>query len=124
MMITVKITKKMKQLAIRGSISDTVRDEKLMIIDSLDELTPKTKDTIALLSTLGIAEKTLIVTEGKNENMLKATGNIKNIKLIEANKLNVLDIISSNNMLISLAGIKEAERIWAKTSNSKEAPNE
>ncbi|MCH2522092.1 MAG: 50S ribosomal protein L4 [Dehalococcoidia bacterium] len=119
-----KITKKMKQLAIRSSISDKVRDEKLMIIDSLDELTPKTKDTIALLSTLGISEKTLIVTEGKNENILKATGNIKNIKLIEANKLNVLDIISSNNMLISLGGIKEAERIWAKTSNSKESSNE
>ena len=95
-----------------------------MIIDSLDELTPKTKDTITLLATLGISDKTLIVTEGKNENMLKATSNIKSIKLIEANKLNVLDIMSSNNILISLDGIKEAERIWVKTSNSKEAPNE
>ena len=114
----------MRQLAIRGSISDKVRDEKLMIIDSLDELTPKTKDTLALLSTLGISEKTLIFTDGKNENMLKATGNIKNIKLIEANKLNVLDIISSNNMLISLNGIKEAERIWAKKPDSEEASNE
>tara|TARA_B110000116_G_scaffold264521_1_gene272462 strand:+ start:73 stop:726 length:654 start_codon:yes stop_codon:yes gene_type:complete len=119
-----KITKKMKQLAIRSSISDKVREEKLMIIDSFDEISSKTKDTTALLSVLGISKKILIVTLGKNDNMLKATGNIKNIKLIEANKLNVVDIVTSNNMLISLDGIKEAERIWVKNHQAQEISNE
>ena len=119
-----KITKKMKQLAIRSSISDKVREEKLMIIDSFDEISSKTKDTTALLSVLGISQKILIVTLGKNDNMLKATGNIKNIKLIEANKLNVVDIVTSNNMLISLDGIKEAERIWVKNHQAQEISNE
>jgi|TARA_B110001454_G_C12658427_1_gene408456 large subunit ribosomal protein L4 len=119
-----KITKKMKQLAIRSSISDKVREEKLMIIDSFDEISSKTKDTTALLSVLGISQKILIVTQGKNDNMLKATGNIKNIKLIEANKLNVVDIVTANNMLISLDGIKEAERIWVKDHQAQEVSNE
>ena len=119
-----KITKKMKQLAIRSSISDKVREEKLMIIDSFDEISSKTKDTTALLSVLGISKKILIVTLGKNDNMLKATGNIKNIKLIEANKLNVVDIVTANNMLISLDGIKEAERIWVKNHQAQEISNE
>ena len=105
-----KITKKMKQLAIRSSISDKVRDEKLMIIDSLDELTPKTKDTIALLSTLGISEKTLIVTDGKNENMLKATGNIKNIKLIYETGANIYDMMKYKNVLITQSSLKNLEK--------------
>jgi ribosomal protein L4 len=73
---------------------------------------------------LGISQKILIVTQGKNDNMLKATGNIKNIKLIEANKLNVVDIVTANNMLISLDGIKEAERIWVKDHQAQEVSNE
>ncbi|MFA5188596.1 MAG: 50S ribosomal protein L4 [Patescibacteria group bacterium] len=102
-----KINKKMKQKALFMSLTDKVKSEALIILDKLEFTKIKTKDLVKILSKLPVkAGKTLIVLDQKNDNIVKSARNIKTLKTILADSLNVLDILKYNYLLVDKNGIK------------------
>ena len=64
---------------------------------------------VSILENLKLNKKTLIVVDELTENLILSTRNLKNIILIAANEINVLDVVSADNMLITKDAVKMVE---------------
>ena len=104
--------KKMRQLALRCVLSAKARDEELMVLQELELDKPMTKEMVRILTALGIDSSALIVTGEPKENVVKSSRNLVGIKTLPASLLNVVDILSSKMLLMTVAAVREAERLW------------
>ena len=110
---SIKMNKKERRLALKSALSYKVIESELVILDNLNIESNKTKDMVKVLSDLKLAKKTLIVVDELNENLILATRNLENIVLLAANEINVLDIVGSDNMLVTEAAVKKIEEVLA-----------
>nr|YP_011007136.1 50S ribosomal protein L4 [Pleurophycus gardneri]WAM64423.1 50S ribosomal protein L4 [Pleurophycus gardneri] len=107
-----KINRKEWQLSLRSLLIAKQKD--ITIIDNFNFLEYKTSNIIKLLNTFGINlfENTLIVVPKIEEKLLKSTRNIKTIKLIVANNLNLKQILLAKNLLITKDSLKTIEETY------------
>ncbi|MBP3840984.1 MAG: 50S ribosomal protein L4 [Bacilli bacterium] len=109
-----KQNRKERQLALRTALTEKANDKELIVIEKLVLDTPKTKDMISVLETLNIADKkVLIVVKELDENLILASRNLKNVALITADEINVLDLVATNNVLITEDAVKAIEEVLA-----------
>ncbi len=106
---SIKMNKKERRLALKSALSYKVIESELIIVDKFDVSTSKTKDMVSILNNLKLNKKTLIVVDELTENLILSTRNLKNIILIAANEINVLDVVSADNMLITQDAVKMVE---------------
>jgi len=106
---SIKMNKKERRLALKSALSYKVIESELVIVDKFDASTNKTKDMVSILENLKLNKKTLIVVDELTENLILSTRNLKNIILIAANEINVLDVVSADNMLITKDAVKMVE---------------
>lgn len=106
---SIKMNKKERRLALKSALSYKVIESELIIVDKFDANTSKTKDMVSILNNLKLNKKTLIVVDELTENLILSTRNLKNIILIAANEINVLDVVSADNMLITQDAVKMVE---------------
>ena len=106
--------KKMRQLAQRCVLSAKARDKELMVLEELKLEEPKTKQMVQILAALGVDSTTLIVTSEPEDSVIKSARNLKGIKTMPANLLNVLDILSYKMLLMTVTAVRKVEQLWGK----------
>nr|YP_009182571.1 50S ribosomal protein L4 [Undaria pinnatifida]AKG49996.1 50S ribosomal protein L4 [Undaria pinnatifida]AMM05476.1 ribosomal protein l4 [Undaria pinnatifida]UXC96907.1 50S ribosomal protein L4 [Undaria pinnatifida]UXC97045.1 50S ribosomal protein L4 [Undaria pinnatifida]UXC97183.1 50S ribosomal protein L4 [Undaria pinnatifida] len=107
-----KINRKEWQLSLRSLLIAKQKD--ITIVDNFNFLEYKTSNIIKVLNTFNINlfENTLIVVPKIDEKLLKSTRNIKTIKLIVANNLNLKQILLAKNLLITKDSLKTIEETY------------
>lgn len=108
-----KLPRKVRRLAILSALSTKVAEEKFVVVDGLSLDAPKTKDLKGILSNLSLDTKTLIVLENNNENAYLSARNIDNVKVIDENNMNVLDLVNYDKVLITQAALSTVEEALA-----------
>ena len=108
-----RINKKEKQLAIKSLLSAKVLDNELTVVDKLEVKEPKTSVMVKALTDLKVEGKTLIILAEKNENVLLSSRNIKGVKTIELNTINVFDLLNCNKLVLPLDTVKKLEEVYA-----------
>jgi large subunit ribosomal protein L4 len=109
----------MRRKALFMTLSDKVKENGFVVVDNLALPEIKTKDFFAILKKLpmkglkGISS-TLVVLTAKNENINKSARNIKKVKTILADSLNVYDILKYNFLLIDKEGVKKISHTYNK----------
>jgi len=106
---TFKMNKKERSLALKSAL--TLKNKDVIIIDTLELASLKTKDVKALLANLKLTGKTLFISHGDAENLFMATRNLSNTNVIMTNELNVYDLINADKIVIeekALSYIEEA----------------
>ena len=106
-----KMNRKERRLALKSALSYKALDKELIVIDKFEIQSAKTKDVKSLLTNLDANKNVLIVVEELSENMILSTRNLKNVILLQANEINVLDIISADKMIMTEAAIKLIEEV-------------
>ena len=105
----VKQNRKERALALKSALAYKVIDKELVVVDALNVETNKTKDFKNLLNNFKVERNVLIVVSELNDNLVLATRNLKNVLLLEASEINVLDLVSANLVIAEEAAIKEIE---------------
>ena len=108
-----RINKKEKQLAIKSLLSAKVLDNELTVVDKLEVKEPKTSVMVKALTDLKVEGKTLILLAEKNENVLLSSRNIKGVKTIELNTINVFDLLNCNKLVLPLDTVNKLEEVYA-----------
>ena len=108
-----RINKKEKQLAIKSLLSAKVLDNELTVVDKLEVKEPKTSVMVKALTDLKVEGKTLIILADRNENVLLSSRNIKGVKTIELNTINVFDLLNCNKLVLPLETVKKLEEVYA-----------
>ncbi|AEV95537.1 50S ribosomal protein L4 [Pediococcus claussenii] len=107
------IPKKMRRLALKSVLSQKVLDESLVVVDAFNFEAPKTKEFAGSLSSLKVEKKALIVLEDDNESAVLAARNLANVKIVSPEGINVLDIISSDKLVITQKALSQVEEALA-----------
>ena len=97
--------RKMRRLAVRSALSAKYAADEIRFIEAFSFEKPRTKDFLQSLSSLELAGKTLIVLDRKDEVVQKSAGNIAGVKSLLAHYVNVIDLLSHDNVVISRAAI-------------------
>lgn len=106
-----KMNRKERRLALKSALSDKFQNKGLCVVDSLEIASPKTKEFNSTLERLKLNGKTLIITGGENGNVVLATRNMPNLYVIEPTSINVLDLVSADNVLIDEASVSKIEEV-------------
>ena len=107
-----KQNRKEFRLALQTAFLNLYNDKKLVVVDSLDIATPKTKEMITALTNLDLMDKkVLIVAKELSDNLILASRNLNNIGLLEAKELNVLDICMADYLLTTKEGLESIEEV-------------
>ena len=107
-----KQNRKERRLALQTAFLNIYNNKQLVVVDSLAVATPKTKEMTAMLDTLKIADKkVLIVVKELEENLILASRNLRNIALLEPTELNVLDLSYADAVLTTKEGLEAIEEV-------------
>ncbi|WP_270334003.1 50S ribosomal protein L4 [Ligilactobacillus acidipiscis] len=104
-----KLPRKVGRLALKSVLSQKVIDESLVVVDSFEFEQPKTKDFAASLKSLNVNSKVLVVLEDDNENAARSARNLKNVTVLPAKGLNVLNVIDSDKVVITKGALSQVE---------------
>lgn len=104
-----KLTKKMKQGALRSALSDRALSGSVVLVDRLSFDEPKTKDAVKLLERLGVVGTVLVVvsTEEYGRTTKKSFTNLRDAKCIASVGLNVYDIIRHDSLVLTKGALDE-----------------
>ena len=104
-----RLPAKMRRLALRVALSDKVRGEQLVVLDSLQFDEPKTKRMRQLLSNLGLEGSTLVITEGSDEALLKSMSNLRGVDAVSPQLLSVAETARVRNMVVTVDAAKRID---------------
>jgi len=110
-----KINKKTRQAAIRMCLSDKAQSGALYVVEDFSFAEPKTKLFAMLLKVLPVKQKSfLVLTSGKNENVLQMTKNLPKVKTLRAEDVNVMELLNNQAVLTSRSGVIKLEEVFNK----------
>lgn len=109
---SMKLNKKVRALAMCCALSQKVQDEDIIVMEDLKMKAPKTKEMAEILKNLK-AEKALIVTNGKDEDVVRAAANIQGVKTMPASTLSVYDILKYEKFIVTKDAVKAIEEVYA-----------
>ena len=108
-----KLNKKLKVLARKSALTYKAKEESILVLEDLSFKTPKTKDFLSIIKNLKLdGVKSLFVTSEKDQNTFLSSRNLKNAKVITADKLNTYDILYSHKLIISQNAFDQIEKLF------------
>ena len=108
---TFKMNKKERVLALRSALSMKAQAKELVIVDSLEMASLKTKDVKDMIKSLNLTGKVLFVTSNDAENLYMGSRNLNKVNVILAEELNVFDIVNSDTLVIDEAAVAAIEEV-------------
>lgn len=106
-----KMNKKMRQKAVMMALSDKVAQSSLVVVDTLKMKEFKTKQFVAILSAfekevLPANRRGLLVINSEKDEKARYSGrNLKEVKIINPENINIVDLLTSRQIIISEEGV-------------------
>ena len=98
---TQKLNKKVKRLASRSVLSQKVQQGALVVLEDFNFETPKTKEFVKILNSLGIQDKkSLFVLGDTNKNVYLSSRNLEAVNVVTASELNTYAIANASNVVL------------------------
>ncbi len=104
-----KINKKERALALRSALADKLNNNSVVVFESLELPSLKTKDVKELISKNALAGKVLFVTGDDCENLYMACRNLGYTYVVMADEINVLDIVNADTLVLDEKALKLIE---------------
>lgn len=114
---SIRLSKTSKRVAVKQALSLANAAKKI----SVKEITTtgKTAEIAKFLADNKFTRRTLLVVDEKTQELLRATRNIQEVKLVRANYLSVYDILNADAIVFTKKAVKVAEA-WLTASSSPE----
>lgn len=107
-----KVNKKMYRGALKSILSELVRQERLVVVESFGVEAPKTKELKAKLKAMNL-EDVLIVTAEVDENLFLAARNLYKVDVRDVAGLDPVSLIALNTVLVTADAVKQIEEMLA-----------
>lgn len=100
-----KVNRKMYRGAMRSILSELIRCERLLVVDDFVLDRAKTKDMVARLERLGLAD-VLIVTAEENESLNRASRNLYSVAVQNFVEINPVSLLSFDKVVMTVDAAK------------------
>lgn len=96
---------KAKRLAIRQALSLAADANKIIIVENVTSKEGKTAELAGLLAKVGATRRTLLVVDTKSDELVRASSNLSDVKLVQATYLNVYDVLNADSIVLTNAAL-------------------
>jgi len=103
-----KVNRKMYRGAMRSILSELVRQDRLIVVESFSVDTPKTRDLVEKLSRMAI-DDVLIVIDGEDMNLELAVRNLHWAAVIHSKDVNPVNLMAFDKIVITVPALKHVE---------------
>ena len=100
-----KVNKQAKRTALLSAISAKLAQKELTVLDKFEIASAKTKDAAAFLNAFKFDGSVLVVSTANTEKELRATSNIEKLDIVNVELLNVYQVVTNRNVVLT----KEAD---------------
>lgn len=113
-----KMSQKAKKAALFSALTDKLKNKKILVIEGLEKVKPKTKEMAKTLEKLQPkadrprAEKILIVMPKVIDNVIRAARNIEGVSLEQANLLNTYEVLNNKEIIFMKEGIDKLKETF------------
>ncbi|MEM6485016.1 MAG: 50S ribosomal protein L4 [Pseudomonadota bacterium] len=109
---SVKVNRKMYRAALKTIFSELARQDRLVIVESLEVEEPKTKLLAGHLGSLGVSNA-LIVADEVSENLYLASRNLQKIDVRDVQGMDPVSLVAHDKVLVTVAAVKKIEEMLA-----------
>lgn len=118
-----KVTRKTKQLALRKALTERVNAGDVVVLDDIKLDSAKTKGFVGILNSLNVAGSTLLVAEGGNENLTRASRNVADLEIANPQSLNTYQLLRYKHVVFTRGAIEALDQ-RLKVENTEEATSD
>lgn len=108
-----KVNRKMYRGAIQCILAELVRQDRLILVDSISVDGPKTRDLVAKLRDLNAPAGALIVTDTLDENLYLAARNLPKVDVVDSQAIDPVSLIAFDKVVMSVGAAKQLEEAFA-----------
>jgi len=105
-----KVNKKMYRGAIKSILSELIRQERLIVVESFGVETPKTKELAAKLKSFDLSD-VLIITKEVDENLFLASRNLYKVDVRDVQGVDPVSLIAFDKVLMTADAVKQLEEV-------------
>ena len=109
----IAVPKKVRRLAFKSALTTRLQDGDIIVVDELKLAEGKTKLMAGVLKALKAERKALVVLPERDENVVRATGNLAEAATTYVNTLNVYDILNAGKVVLTKAALQSVEEVYA-----------
>ena len=110
----IELNKKTKRVAMFSALSSKVAEGNMIVVDAIAATEFKTKAMAAMLASLGVEKKALIVLPAVDKLVVKSCANIPGVKTTVYNSINVYDILNCDKFIVAKEAVEKIEEVYAK----------
>ncbi|WP_188456381.1 50S ribosomal protein L4 [Virgibacillus oceani] len=108
-----KLPKKVRRLALKSALASKVKEDNLVVLESIAIDAPKTKEVVKMLDALNVDTKVLIVTAEKDETVIRSANNLQAVKVLTVEEVNVLDLLTHDKLILTKEAAEKAGEVLA-----------
>jgi large subunit ribosomal protein L4 len=108
-----KVNRKMYRAAMQVILSELVRSERLVVVESVSVDSPKTKVLNERLREQGLLESTLMISEEIESNLYLASRNIPRVDVSDAAGVDPLSLVAYEKIVVTVSALKKIEEMLA-----------
>jgi large subunit ribosomal protein L4 len=109
----IRFPKQMRKNAIRSILSSKLRQNKVMVVESLEIPAPRTREMRGLLEALGIKGKVLLVDSNPGRNLELASRNLRGVGVARASGLNVFELLDHDTLVLTREAARTIGEVYA-----------
>jgi len=107
-----KVNRKMYRAALRSIMSELARQDRLVVVESLDLEQPKTKLLVEQLGGYGVDNALIVATE-VNENLYLASRNLHKVDVRDVDGVDPVSLIAHEKVIVTVDAVKKLEEMLA-----------
>jgi large subunit ribosomal protein L4 len=107
-----KVNRKMYRAALKTIVSELARQDRLVVVETLDLDAPKTKLLISQLDGFGL-NSALLVTEEVSENLYLASRNLRQVDVRDVQGIDPVSLLAHDKVIVTVDAIKKIEEMLA-----------
>jgi len=105
-----KVNRKMYRAALRSIMSELARQDRLMVVESLDLQEPKTKLLVKQLGEYGV-DNVLIVSAEVDTNLYLASRNLHKVDVRDVSSVDPVSLIAYDKVMVTVDAVKKFEEM-------------
>jgi len=118
-----QLNTKAKRTALRQALSLAANSGKIIVIETFETKDGKAAAAAKLFDKIGATKKTLLVVSVKDGLVERATRNLENVKAVQANYLNVFDVLNADSIVVSQKSLEIISEWLGASSPSERSRN-
>lgn len=109
----INVPKKIRRLAFKSTMTSKLNAGEIIVVDEIKLAEPKTKLMAKVLGNFDLKGWTMLVLPGRDETLVRASGNIEKLQTSYVNTLNVYDILKAGKIILTKDALKGVEEVYA-----------